>query len=148
MNGISLVLLTIFITAQLFGQTEFETYKSGLIYSETTMNKLERIVDSLNLKYKTCDLNKIFYSKSQTIAHIIRLDTNNIKQAKVDMESKISFEDFVLKDANATLHSEVAGTTAKMTPHSTPRGLQYGGRRTSEDGICVGLFIVALLLHF
>lgn len=82
MNRIILIALTIFLSTQLYGQTEFKTYNNGLIYSEKTMNKLEHIVDSLNLKYKVCDFNKVFYSKTQTVGHIIRLDTNDVKQAK------------------------------------------------------------------
>ena len=107
MNRIILIALTIFLSTQLYGQTEFKTYNNGLIYSEKTMNKLEHIVDSLNLKYKVCDFNKVFYSKTQTVGHIIRLDTNDVKQAKKDMERNISFEDFVLKYPNAEIERNV-----------------------------------------
>ena len=107
MNRIILIGLTIFLSTQLYGQTEFKTYNNGLIYSEKTMNKLEHIVDSLNLKYKVCDFNKVFYSKTQTVGHIIRLDTNDVKQAKKDMERNISFEDFVLKYPNAEIERNV-----------------------------------------
>lgn len=107
MNRIILIMLTIFLSTQLYGQTEFKTYNNGLIYSEKTMNKLEHIVDSLNLKYKVCDFNKVFYSKTQTVGHIIRLDTNDVKQAKKDMESNISFEDFVLKYPNAEIEKNI-----------------------------------------
>lgn len=95
------------MSIQFNGQTEFETYKNGLIYSETTMNKLENIVDSLNLKYKVCDLNKVFYSKSQTIGHIVRLDSMNIKQAKEDMDNNLPFESFLLKYPHATIEKDV-----------------------------------------
>ena len=99
--------MIIFISFQLYGQTEFETYKSGLIYSEKTMTKLEHIVDSLNLKYKVCDFNKTFNSKLQTVGHIIRLDKNDIKDAKRDMEKNISFDDFVLKYPDAEIEKNV-----------------------------------------
>jgi (2Fe-2S) ferredoxin len=62
-----LIALMIILSAQLYGQPEFKTYRNGLIYSRNTMNKLERIVESLNLKYKVCDFNKVFNSKLQTI---------------------------------------------------------------------------------
>lgn len=107
MHKITLITLTIFLSSQLYGQTEFNTYNNGLIYSEETMNKLEYIVDSLNLKYKVCDFNKVYNSKLQTIAHIIRLDTNDIKQAKKDMKNNISFENFVLKYPNAKIEKNV-----------------------------------------
>lgn len=107
MNRIILIALTIFLSTQVYGQAEFDTYKNGLIYSETTMNKLGQIVDSLNLKYKVCDFNKLFNSKTQTIGHIVRLDTNNIKQAKKDMENNISFEKFIAKYPNAEVDRNV-----------------------------------------
>ncbi|PCI96339.1 MAG: hypothetical protein COB15_10640 [Flavobacteriales bacterium] len=107
MNRLLLILISIILTSQLFGQTEFETYKNGLIYSEETMNKLGSIVDSLNLKYKTCDLNKVFKSKSQTIGHIVRLDTNDIKQAKKDLDNNISFESFITKYPNSEIEKNV-----------------------------------------
>lgn len=97
----------IILSAQLYGQPEFKTYRNGLIYSRNTMNKLERIVESLNLKYKVCDFNKVFNSKLQTIGHIIKLDTNDIQQAKNDIENKISFENFVLKYPNAKIEKNV-----------------------------------------
>ena len=34
---------------------EYELYSNGLIYSAPTINKLGKIVDSLNLKYKKCE---------------------------------------------------------------------------------------------
>ncbi len=100
-------LTVLLLSTTLLGQQEFETYKNGLIYSENTMKKLEHIVDSLNLKYKTCDLNKVFYSKYQTKGNIIRLDTNNIKQAKEDMEKNIPFEDLVAKYPDAEVKRNV-----------------------------------------
>lgn len=81
-----------------FGQqNEFKVYNNGLIYSEEAMLKLGHIVDSLNLKYKACDLNKKFYSKSQTVGYIVSLDTGNIKQAKQDMEKQMPYDEFVKK---------------------------------------------------
>ncbi|WP_344930460.1 hypothetical protein [Aquimarina addita] len=71
------------------------------------MNKLGNIVDSLNFKYKTCDLNTVFNSKPQTIGHIIRLDTNNIKQAKKDLDNNISFESFIEKYPNSEIEKNV-----------------------------------------
>jgi len=107
MNRIILIALTILLTSQLYGQTEFKTYENGLIYSEKTMDKLEHIVDSLNLKYKVCDFNKVFNSKTQTVGHIIRLDANDVKQAKKDIENNISFENFILKYPNAEIEKNV-----------------------------------------
>ncbi len=103
-----LIILHLLISVQLFGQSdsvqsEFKTYKNGFIYSEATMSKLENIVNSLNLKYKTCDLNKVFYSKKQAIGHAVRLDSNDAKQAKIDMDKNLPFDLFIAKYPNAQI---------------------------------------------
>ncbi|WP_159155939.1 hypothetical protein [Empedobacter brevis] len=81
-----------------FGQeSEFKTYKNGLIYSEEAISKLGRVVDSLNLKFKTCDVNKKFYAKNQTIGYVVSLEAGNIKQAKQDLENQIPLDEFIRK---------------------------------------------------
>jgi hypothetical protein len=85
---------------------EFKVYPNGLIYSEHAMGKLSCIVDSLNLKYRTCNYNRIFYSKCQTIGHIITLDEGNIKAAKKDMENQIPLDQFLAKYPKATIERD------------------------------------------
>lgn len=105
------VLLSMFACSQENRTTstasEFKTYSKGLIYSDVIMGKLEHIVDSLNLKYKTCELNKTFYAKHQTIGHYFSLDTGNIKQAMKDLERNISFEDFLAKYPQVELKKDI-----------------------------------------
>lgn len=49
-----------------YGQfSEFRTYSNGLIYDPATMRRLTTIVDSLNIKFKTCDLNQPYASLPQ-----------------------------------------------------------------------------------
>ncbi len=94
------LITTISITAQ---NSEFKVYDNGLIYEETTMSKLVQIVDSLNLKYKNCELGRVFYSKCQTLGNVIHLDTGDIKAAKKDIEGGISFDLFMEKYPLASL---------------------------------------------
>lgn len=61
------------------------------------MRKLKTIVDSLNLKFKVCDVNKNFRSEYQTIGHKIHIEKNNVKKAKKDIENNISFDEFQKK---------------------------------------------------
>jgi hypothetical protein len=89
------------------GQSEFPKYENGLIYSKSTMFKLHAIVDSLNLKYRNCDLYRKYYSTYQTVAHIIKLDTLAIKQAKKDIKANISFDEFVSKYPYAEVEKSV-----------------------------------------
>jgi hypothetical protein len=98
MKNITTLLFLFCCTISAYSQEkEFPTHRNGLIYSERTMGKLSHIVDSLNLKYKTCNFNTTFYSKSQALAHLIKVDSGSIKAAKKDLDDHISWEDFVAK---------------------------------------------------
>ncbi len=106
MKVFPVLLLISLIAIQVSGQ-EFETYSNGLIYSKNTMNKLGHIVDSLNLKFKYCDLDKVYYSKFQTTGHGVRLTKGAIKQARKDIRNNISFEDFVSKYPDAEVKKNI-----------------------------------------
>lgn len=92
---------------------EFTTYKNGLIYNEKTMDKLGKIVDSLHLKYKTCDLTKVYYSKKQVKGCIINLNSGNVAQAKNDLDSNISLENFILKYPDTAVRKDILITKTK-----------------------------------
>lgn len=77
---------------------EFEVHQNGLIYSENSVTQLKKIVDSLNLKFKTCDYNKVFMSPKQAKAHFIRLEKGKVLEAKNAIENGISFEEFLKKN--------------------------------------------------
>ncbi len=106
-NITTLIIGLCFTITAYFQDGEFKVYPNGLIYSEQTMGKLSQIVDSLNLKFKTCNFNTVFYSKSQAIGHIIKVDKGSIKDAKKDMENQISFDDFLKKYPKATVQRNV-----------------------------------------
>ena len=96
MKKLSLLLASTVLLFVAKSQTnEFKVHENGLIYSEHTMGKLAHIVDSLNLKYKTCELNKVFYSKLQSIGHIVTLDSGNLKQARKQLKEGIEFKKFI-----------------------------------------------------
>jgi hypothetical protein len=82
---------------------EFEIYPNGLIYSKSTMNQLSTIVDSLNLKYKSCELDREFRSKSQAVGNHIELRENNVE----DIENQISYDDFVTKYPDAKVKKDI-----------------------------------------
>lgn len=79
----------------------------GLLYPDTTMNKLRHIVDSLNLKFKVCELNKVYLSTPQTKAHYISLKGPLSKTALADMQAGISFDQFMAKYPTATVDKEL-----------------------------------------
>ena len=72
---------------------EFATNANGLMYSDGDMNTLRFIVDSLNLRFKTCDLNKTYYSHPQTRVYSVTFesDTNDLKNIVEQIEKNISF---------------------------------------------------------
>ncbi len=102
-----LIVLALFCSFNIFGQSEFKTFENGLIYSERTMDKLEKIVDSLNYQFKICDLTKEYKSNYQAEGHIVRLDSGNIKSALKDMKDKISIESFMNKYPKAKIEKNV-----------------------------------------
>lgn len=108
MKNITSIIIGLCFTITAYCQGgEFKVYPNGLIYSEQTMGKLTHIVDSLNLKFKTCNFNTVFYSKSQTIGHIVKVDKGSIKEAKKDMENQISFDNFRKKYPKAAIQRNV-----------------------------------------
>lgn len=93
-----------FIAAKTFAQNgEFEIHSNDYIYSESTMDKLAHIVDSLNVEYETCYTNQTFYAEEQIIGHFIRLESGDIKAAKKDMDNRISFTKFKKKYPDAII---------------------------------------------
>lgn len=97
-----LLLMPLFSLAQ---QNEFPVYENGLIYNESTMNKLGKIVDSLNLKFKSCDLSQPYLSFPQGQAWKIVV-TGSRKEALRDMRSNMPLEQFRKKYPHATFTSK------------------------------------------
>lgn len=103
---IHLTYIGLFSCLTIFSQnSEFKTYPNGLIYSEKTMSQLSHIVDSLNLKFKSCDL-RSFYAKSQTVGSVVRLTSGDIKNAKKDIENNMSLDEFIKHYPAAEIEKE------------------------------------------
>lgn len=64
-----LLLLSHIVTAQ-----EFNTFENGLIYSETTIEQLAHIVDSLNLQHQTCEQFPSFQALPQGQGYSLSLE--------------------------------------------------------------------------
>jgi hypothetical protein len=98
-----------------FHESEFTIYRNGLIYDDTTINRLKLIVDSLHLKYKNCDFKKAYYSLAQARGHHIFLDTTNISQALKDIQNNMSLGDFIKKYPLARVDSNTLITLEEET---------------------------------
>lgn len=86
---------------------EFEVHDNGLIYNEETMSQLKYIVDSLNLKFYTCDLGKTYLSKSQAMGHYIEMEDGQTWSAWQDIKDGISFDEFVNKFPEAKIVKDI-----------------------------------------
>lgn len=78
---------------------EFNKNKNGLIYSETDINALRFVVDSLNLRFKTCDVNKIYKAYPQATAYEVRFEskTNDLTEIRDAQKDNPLFYDLVNK---------------------------------------------------
>lgn len=106
-NILIIILIYIQIVICYSQNKEFTIYDNGLIYSDTTIANLNYIVDSLNLKYKRCDITHNFMSKSQAKGNFITLNGIDLRQAKADLDNNISFNDFINKYPNTITDKEL-----------------------------------------
>jgi hypothetical protein len=108
MKNLTTFMLALLYTLSAYSQkSEFTVYPNGLIYSEQTIQKLSLIVDSLNLKFKTCHFNTVFYSKQQAIGYLVTVDSSSIQDAKKDMESQMPIDQFIQKYPLATIQKDI-----------------------------------------
>jgi hypothetical protein len=77
------------------------------LYPDSTMYQLRHIVDSLNLRYKSCDLRRSYLSQWQGKAHFVSLEKGNIRQAEKDLEAGMGLEAFLRKYPAATLQKDL-----------------------------------------
>ena len=114
-------LLLIFISFNSFSQnSEFKVYENGLIYSDFTINKLKKCVDSLELKYKNCQ-SQNFNSVKQSIANFVVLEKTKVKEAKKDMDAGMPFDDFIKKYAKAKVESRLPVTAFTTNDYDNPK---------------------------
>ena len=104
MKKLSLSLLLLWALQSLSAQsTEFPIYENGLMYDSTTMSQLTFIVDSLNVKFRSCDLHKTYYARRQGRAHYFHLKTNQPAKVARALNAGLNFEEFVEQYPQATV---------------------------------------------
>lgn len=86
---------------------EFEVFPNGLIYSEQTMLQLHRIVDSLNLRFKTCDLDRSYRAKTQAPVVLVELEGDNLEKPLSDLNAQMPLEQFLQKYPEAKVHRDL-----------------------------------------
>lgn len=108
MKTIKILILFCIGAVQAIAQSnEFKIYKNGLIYSEETMSKLSHIVDSLNLKFKICDLDKTYESKPQGRVHVFNVKNGLIAPVLEDLKKNIEYQSFKEKYKSLEIKEDV-----------------------------------------
>src|SRR5262245_25854000 len=113
MNKYILLLLVLCQVACSHGQgNEFEVYPNGLIYDEATMHRLGVIVDSLNVKFRSCDLAHPYHSLPQGFAYFIDVPS---MEARLQIEQGISLEAYLKKYGGTKMPKRVWILKAEYT---------------------------------
>ncbi|WP_111683568.1 hypothetical protein [Winogradskyella tangerina] len=76
---------------------EFKTHSNGLIYDEQTVAQLRFIVDSLNLKFKACEITETYYALPQAKVLVIDINSRSVRR---DIKNGITLEAFKEKYPN------------------------------------------------
>jgi hypothetical protein len=104
---------------------EFTIYENGLIYDESTMSSLARIVDSLNLRFKSCTP-KTYYPLEQGYGTYIFIKKKNIRKARAAIEKNITLDDFSKQFPRAATIDSVWILKSQKTEEEKPV-LEYKG---------------------
>jgi len=116
---------------------EFDTHPNGLMYSQSTINQLSHIVDSLNLKFRTCDNEGTHFSKKQTLGHFIFIQGAKSKAALADMKNGISFKRFKKKySGSVSPKSLLVKHQNNISVYPQDRGVWFEdyAKQSNDDG--------------
>ena len=81
---------------------EFADQPNGLMYSDGDIKVLRHLVDSLNLRFKTCDLNQVYYSAPQTRLYSVTFSSksDDLLDIKKAIDANTSFNEVTRKFAS------------------------------------------------
>ncbi len=82
MRLLALLFLILLCTCGRAQSAEFTIYDNGFIYPEATMSDLEYIVDSLELKFRRCDLDRQYFAPAQTMASCYQVGNSDWKAVR------------------------------------------------------------------
>ena len=124
---IALFVVSLTATAQ---DTEFTIHDNGLIYDEQTMSRLGYIVDSLNLRFKSCEP-KQYYSLAQGFATRVEVK-KEIQQARQAMNSNMPLNEFLERFRVADKRREWI-VKYRYTDYRDKKILEYAGLPLRDD---------------
>ena len=111
-----LLAITISCQAQTIRSEEFNVEDNGLIYSQADMKILRKVVDSLSLRFKTCDLTTSYYSHPQaTVRHLqFRSDSADFKKIRQAIETGIEYE-ALIRRFGTQIYKSITGSLIRMS---------------------------------
>ena len=148
LTGLVAICTSLCVYTQTNQNQEFRTEANGLMYSEADMKKLRYIVDSLNLRFKKCDLSKTFNSFPQATIYEARFksETDPLTAIKKDIDQGIDFHELLRR--YGTVLSETDTTLCILTgddkdgpsyltgsPSTGYRSARFYGKRLSKGKI-------------
>jgi hypothetical protein len=121
-------------------RNELRVYPNGLIYSDSTIGRLKFIVDSLQLRFRHCDLTRDYFSVRQGKGQAIILNIGNIRAAFADIQRGIDYGDFIKKYPLAKADPSVAfylpeALSSRKLPAVYARLLLYADCMTDTSAI-------------
>ncbi|MBO9658189.1 MAG: hypothetical protein J7527_05130 [Chitinophagaceae bacterium] len=113
--------------------SEFMHHENGLIYSPKTIGQLKYIIDSLNLKFKVCNADPVYFAKSQTIAHYVSLEGAACKALKKDMEEGKTLAELRKKYRNLKVISDICLIRYRDTDWEKKEFIRFQSIGMNED---------------
>lgn len=104
-------------------QPEFSINSNGLIYDEATMNRLGHIVDSLNLKFKSCDLTRPYMALAQGRGTFVEIKKKS--QLRL-IRSGVTLEEYKKKFPRSVIHKNLWITKSQYV-YDSILITEYGG---------------------
>ena len=123
--------ILVFVSWQGYSQTnEFKIFSNGLIYDESTMQKLGSIVDSLNLKFRSCDLAHPYYANPQGMAHVVNIPNKTVLKA---VQDGMSFATFAEKYPRQVKHRDLWIVKTRYESYDGKKYIAYHGLPSGGD---------------
>lgn len=122
MTILILTVALIYLSCILTHAQEFKVHSNGLIYDDITMNKLGLIIDSLNLKFKSCDLDHSYYSLDQGNGTIVDCSDKEIKKI---IKEGISFSTFKTEHKKKILQENIWMVKHQYTNYDEKKIIEY-----------------------
>jgi hypothetical protein len=118
------LLVMLIASLHCYGQKEFQVYSNGLIYDQATMKKLGHIVDSLNLKFKTCSLAHPYYGLPQGMATYVSVPS---KAARKLIEDNATLEAYLKSYPRSLINKNLWVLKSPYENYKNEKFIEYSG---------------------